>query len=225
MTDRPLSKRRIQTRLRLAEAAAGLFAERGISASSVEQICERAGFTRGAFYSNFASKEDLCLQVLELQRQMQAGWITAALQAIDEHVRAHPEILELPPDERVRIVCLMAFTAPGDTRQERAQRLAGDPWAVTALVPIELALHAVREPAVREGYLIGQEQILAGLATFAGDLLELVGLRLLAPSQQVARALLAVILAVSRRAFTAERDPGEPVGARVATVLICASTP
>ncbi len=44
-------------------AASEVFAERGFHGASVEDICERAGFTRGAFYSNFASKDDLVLDL------------------------------------------------------------------------------------------------------------------------------------------------------------------
>mgnify|MGYP004515820177 CR=1 FL=1 len=41
------------------DAAFDVFAEVGVHAASVEAICERAGFSRGAFYSNFDSKEEL----------------------------------------------------------------------------------------------------------------------------------------------------------------------
>ncbi len=51
--------RREQTRMRLVEAAIDEFAVRGLDATSVEQLCEAAGFSRGAFYSNFATKDDL----------------------------------------------------------------------------------------------------------------------------------------------------------------------
>ena len=60
--------RREATRSRLIEAAIDEFAERGIDATSVEQLCERAGFSRGAFYSNFATKDDLCIAILEQDR-------------------------------------------------------------------------------------------------------------------------------------------------------------
>ena len=42
-------------------AAFDLFAEDGVDATSIEAVCERAGFTRGAFYSNFDSKHELLL--------------------------------------------------------------------------------------------------------------------------------------------------------------------
>ena len=53
----PATTRRQATRERLLDAAFEVFAEQGVHASTVEQIAERAGFTRGAFYSNFTTKE------------------------------------------------------------------------------------------------------------------------------------------------------------------------
>jgi AcrR family transcriptional regulator len=53
------------TRERLFEAAARVFEARGIGAASVEAIAAAAGFTRGAFYSNFASKDELIVAMLE----------------------------------------------------------------------------------------------------------------------------------------------------------------
>ena len=54
-----VTPRRAATRQRLLTAAAEIFAERGMHGATVEDICEAAGFTRGAFYSNFADKEQL----------------------------------------------------------------------------------------------------------------------------------------------------------------------
>lgn len=45
------------------DAAAQVFAEVGLEGASVEAICDRAGFTRGAFYSNFDSKNELFLEL------------------------------------------------------------------------------------------------------------------------------------------------------------------
>lgn len=59
------SERQAQTRQALLDAAARVFAERGFAASSVEAITEAAGFTRGAFYSNFESKEQLFAELLQ----------------------------------------------------------------------------------------------------------------------------------------------------------------
>jgi AcrR family transcriptional regulator len=56
---------RDDTRDKLFEAAARVFEEHGINAASIEAITAAAGFTRGAFYSNFASKDELIVAMLE----------------------------------------------------------------------------------------------------------------------------------------------------------------
>ena len=60
-----MKRSRPATRERLLDAASEVFGERGFAAATVEEVCERAGFTRGAFYSNFATKEELLLALLD----------------------------------------------------------------------------------------------------------------------------------------------------------------
>ncbi len=55
---------RERTRLRLLEAAAVSIARKGFAATSVEDIAAQAGYTRGAFYSNFSSKNELFVELL-----------------------------------------------------------------------------------------------------------------------------------------------------------------
>jgi AcrR family transcriptional regulator len=55
---------REQTTQRLLDAAQRLIAKKGLSAASVENIAAAAGYTRGAFYSNFNSKDDLFIELL-----------------------------------------------------------------------------------------------------------------------------------------------------------------
>lgn len=74
-----ISARRAQTQQRLLDAALQVFAERGLLGGSVEEICERAGFTRGAFYSNFASKEELCLALLRRTCDQHVELVTKGL--------------------------------------------------------------------------------------------------------------------------------------------------
>lgn len=56
---------RSDTRDRLFEAAARVFEAEGIGGASIEAIAAAAGFTRGAFYSNFDSKDALIIAMLE----------------------------------------------------------------------------------------------------------------------------------------------------------------
>src|SRR5215470_788296 len=60
---RQLSKQ--ETREALLRAAMGEFAEHGLDAPSLDAICARAGFTRGAFYVHFRDREDLVAAVME----------------------------------------------------------------------------------------------------------------------------------------------------------------
>jgi AcrR family transcriptional regulator len=59
------AEKRARTRAALLDAAARVFVERGFQGASVEVIAAEAGFTRGAFYSNFASKEELFAELLQ----------------------------------------------------------------------------------------------------------------------------------------------------------------
>jgi AcrR family transcriptional regulator len=56
---------RDDTREKLYEAAARVFEEQGIGGASIEAIAAAAGFSRGAFYSNFKSKDELIIAMIE----------------------------------------------------------------------------------------------------------------------------------------------------------------
>ena len=58
-------EKQAQTRTRMLDAAERVFIRRGLQGSSVEEIAAEAGFTRGAFYSNFKSKDELFVELLQ----------------------------------------------------------------------------------------------------------------------------------------------------------------
>jgi AcrR family transcriptional regulator len=60
---------RLVTRAKLVDAAEEVFLREGFEHTSVEQITEAAGFSRGAFYSNFIDKDDLALAVIDKRRR------------------------------------------------------------------------------------------------------------------------------------------------------------
>jgi AcrR family transcriptional regulator len=76
-----VTKRRAQTRSRLMQAATTLFAERGFGQVSIEQICETAGYTRGAFYSNFDSVDELFFALYQERASMIAEQVAQSLTA------------------------------------------------------------------------------------------------------------------------------------------------
>jgi AcrR family transcriptional regulator len=61
----PRQERRERTRAELVAAARAVFLRHGFHAASLDQIAEEAGYTKGAVYSNFASKDDLFVAVLD----------------------------------------------------------------------------------------------------------------------------------------------------------------
>lgn len=56
------------TRVRLVEAAERIFIRKGFDDASVEEISEAAGYSRGAFYSNFKDKDQVLLAVIDRLR-------------------------------------------------------------------------------------------------------------------------------------------------------------
>src|SRR5262245_35045718 len=59
------ARRQEMTRRHLLEAAATVFAEHGFHQATLDQVATAAGFTKGAVYSNFESKDDLFLALLD----------------------------------------------------------------------------------------------------------------------------------------------------------------
>jgi AcrR family transcriptional regulator len=131
MTRAQVTPRRAATRQRLLTAAAEIFAERGMYGATVEDICEAAGFTRGAFYSNFADKEQLFSALLRQKEEELLTQITAVLETPD-------------PD--------LTAVEPGDIIEQLVEKvLATQPMDREAhLVHAELALYGIRTPAAAE---------------------------------------------------------------------------
>jgi len=65
MTRLSRKEKQAQTRACLMHSAATVFARRGLQQASIEEVAEDAGFTKGAFYANFKSKEELFLAMLD----------------------------------------------------------------------------------------------------------------------------------------------------------------
>src|SRR5690348_8704901 len=63
--------RKAQTRARLLHAAARVYARRGFDGATLDEVAAEAGFTKGAVYSHFGSKENLLLALSDEQRTAQ----------------------------------------------------------------------------------------------------------------------------------------------------------
>lgn len=81
--DQRPARRRSRTRAELVAAAEALFEETGSTSVSVEAIVSRAGFTRGAFYSNFRSVDELFFAVYEQQAVLVFERLSGSLEPTD----------------------------------------------------------------------------------------------------------------------------------------------
>ncbi|MDN5856139.1 MAG: TetR/AcrR family transcriptional regulator [Actinomycetia bacterium] len=129
--------RREQTRERLLDAAYDVFAEIGVRAATVEQITDRAHFTRGAFYSNFATKEDLFFALMARRNADRLS--TLALQV--DHVIATAASLARPIDSPT--LGELMVTILNGTHDDLS-------WGI---VVTEFELLALRDPAIAATYL------------------------------------------------------------------------
>lgn len=73
-----------RTREALLTSARQVFVEKGFNAATVEEIAAGAGFTRGAFYANFADKSDVFWAVAEAEDELVFGDIEAALDEVED---------------------------------------------------------------------------------------------------------------------------------------------
>ena len=142
-------ERREQTRQELVTAAEACFVGRGFHASSVDEVAERAGYTKGAVYSNFASKEDLFFAVYERRVE----------QALTEVVPG----LRQAGAER-------AFDWLATGAIERRDRDEG--WLA---VFFEFWAHVLRHPELRERFAAIHARFLEPLADAVRQLAEDVG--------------------------------------------------
>jgi AcrR family transcriptional regulator len=139
-TSAPATARRQATRDRLLDAAFEVFAEQGVHASTVEQIVERAGFTRGAFYSNFTTKEELFVALMEREDGLR-------LAAVDQ------KFTDLRP--RLKDADLDADAIAGFVLDFLVGPFDDHPWSV---IYTEFQLLALRDPAFAAIYLEHREE-------------------------------------------------------------------
>jgi AcrR family transcriptional regulator len=121
--------RQARTRSELIEAAARVFARRGYSGASVEEIAEEAGYSHGAVYSNFEGKADLFLVVFEdymAERVGELAQTQAALPAdapLEARARAlADQWMDRLARDRESVLLHMEFIANGDRDPELAKR-------------------------------------------------------------------------------------------------------
>ena len=123
-------ERQQQTRRALIEAAADVFAKRGYHAASLDEVADAAGFSKGAVYSNFSSKDDLFQALIEDRGQ---GLIAEFAHAADAGEQDAASMIE-----RLSDVYLRRNTSEHE-------------WALW----MEFTLYALRKPELRQRMIEG----------------------------------------------------------------------
>ncbi|MFJ9845445.1 TetR/AcrR family transcriptional regulator [Kitasatospora sp. NPDC101155] len=123
-------RRRVHTRARLLAAASELFLTVGFGRTSIEDVCAAAGYTRGAFYSNFADKEDLLLALFDDQaaaRMAELERLVAACEALAPQERARllvEALLRVEPAETGWILLFLEFRLVAARSEALAEQVA-----------------------------------------------------------------------------------------------------
>jgi AcrR family transcriptional regulator len=158
-------ERKEETRAELVAAAAKVFARQGFHGASIQEIAREAGYSTGAIYWHFSSKDDLFLAVYE-------DYATT-------RVREWTEIHDRAPGE-------FAQRARGYADQWMA-RLRRDPEFM--VLSLEFLVHAWRNPKLREAF---GHRVAAGrlaLARILGEAAQKQGVELPMPAEDLATIL------------------------------------
>jgi AcrR family transcriptional regulator len=76
-----VTRRRAETKAKLLDAAFRVFAAKGFGPARIDDVCAAAGFTRGAFYSNYSSLDELFFDLYDERAALIAAQVAAALAA------------------------------------------------------------------------------------------------------------------------------------------------
>lgn len=202
-TERPTVRRRAATRERLLEAAREVLAREGIQGASVEHICEQAGFTRGAFYSNFSSKDELVLALFDRERELM---LTALREAADPASYAGLDVLDAVGVIMDRFLLLQP--------QDRE-------WY---LVHAEFQLRGVRDDEVGREFVAVWRQVRVDFEEFMESALASLGLRLTVDVSHASTILMGTYENALREALTEDRPLDLSLLKQTLPLLLLAAT-
>lgn len=207
-SDAPRSARREATRQRVLDAARAVFAERGVIGATVEDICERAGFTRGAFYSNFADKDDVLDALIEREHGRLLEHLDRSLSGVEGTLSEAADL----PSVVAGLVDQIARTVPLDRQ--------------LSLVLTELEILAIRRPDEARRFTALDERFRERIGAFVDGAVRRHGLELLVSPADFTDTVLAISERSARRAFLAgDGDPDALSSAVLPGVLLGLTRP
>ncbi|MEU2284516.1 TetR/AcrR family transcriptional regulator [Streptomyces sp. NPDC013178] len=185
------------TRERLVATARTLFLRNGYAATSLSDVAETAGYSKGAVYSNFRNKDHLCLAVLDDIRAEQLALLTDSVMG------------DGPADDR-----LAAFTAWGEAH------IGDEAWTT---FEVEFLTRARHDEELRQEITARVEMIRNVLAQLLETLAEELDARLTMPADRAATTLLSLGIGLGIQRVA---DPAVPTTVLTDTLrLILGLTP
>ena len=177
------AERQAETRRRLVDVAREMFLADGYAATSLDKVAEQAGFSKGAVYSNFSGKEELCMAVLDSIHAEQAERVS--------------EVFSGPGDLDARIDRFADWAREG-IGQPRWAALESEFGAVARQSPYVASSLRRRQREVREAITHLIEQVTAEQ-----------GIALRFPVDQAATMMLSFGIGLGAlRSIDADVDPG-----------------
>lgn len=169
MVEQWTRERRLErTRSLLLDAAEEVFAEKGFTTATLDDIAQAAGYTKGAIYKHFAAKDELFLAVSDRYwRRYFDNFAEVMANATQVGVRELDDIAE------------------------RWQRLSRDRGAEHAALGYEFTLYLLRNPEARARVAAKRAEVVEQLAKFIVDGVERLGGALLIPASTLAQVLVA----------------------------------
>jgi AcrR family transcriptional regulator len=159
------------TRARLIQSAEKVFARDGFEAAKLEEIAADAGYTRGAFYANFASKEDLFFALLERE-------ISARIAALEREMAKVDD-----PVSKLETMKQFFLSKAFDRR-----------WSMLSL---EFKLFAVRHPDVKRRLTAMHRRFVEPRVGFLEEVMRALGLEMNVPAYAIGVSLAALGSALS----------------------------
>lgn len=190
------TRRKENTRTRLVRASLDVFVEKGIDGATVDDLVTAAGFTRGAFYSNFSTKEEVFDELF--------ASVTEELLAImrRELIEAMPAGGEAPADDATVMVTIFEAIRP-----------FGRQWY---LLYSDAVSRSLRDVELRDRLTVHRERLRDEIGQLLLAGMELKGERPLLPVEDLAQLLVGVFVDLMLR----EQMDGRDVTDLAATTIL-----
>ena len=189
------TRRRENTRAKLVRASLDVFVEKGIDGATVDDLVKAAGFTRGAFYSSFSSKEEVFIALFdEVTAELMAIANSSVERAVADYAGEEScSILEVD-DAQVMLAVFEGI------------RPFGRQWY---LLYSDAIARSLRDEALRAELAGQRERMRDQIGALLTARLEVTGERALLPAEDLAQLLTGIFIDLLVREQLEQRDVTE----------------